>query len=243
MVKWKVPPLWDGGTCWIIGGGPSMPRQFNIPEDIINGVMTGKLSESAYSPYLSSIHDKHVIGVNNAYRIGDWIDILFFGDCGWYLVHRNALAKFPGLKVTCCMRFANRGEKEMEGIKYLRKDNTARDGISNDLSMVCWNANSGAASISLAIHLGVKRIILLGFDMNLDSNKFSHWHGSHNRKEPQKKKVIPPFARHLRGFPTIAAQAEKRGVEIIQTNPNSAIKCFKVVPVAELLADSKTIQG
>lgn len=233
---WTVPKLWDGGDAWIIGGGASMPRQFDIPEDVIQRVMNGKEDVSAYSPYLSPLHNKHVIGVNNAYRIGNWIDICFFGDCSWYLVHRLALAKFPGLKITCCIRFAAKSGKNMEGIKYLAKDKAIRYGISTNPSTVAWNANSGAAAISLAANLGAKRIILLGFDMSLDQNHRSHWHRQHH---PTKKTPpLPPFKRHLRGFPDIASHAKKRGIEIINCSPVSAIKEFKVVPVAKLLQDS-----
>jgi len=239
---WRAPKLWSGGECWIIGGGSSIPRQFGVPEEIINEVMNWRSRPSAYSEYLAPIHDKHIIGVNNVYQIGDWIDVCFFGDCGWYNVHRHALSKWPGIKVTCCHRFAGRGEKEMEGIKFLSRHKKRKYGISDNPSYVSWNGNSGAAAISLAVHFGVKRIVLLGFDMNLDENQKSHWHGSHhnpNPKEPTKKKrKTPPFERHLRGFPNIAVDARQMGVEILNANPNSAINDFRKVTVKDVLGNS-----
>jgi hypothetical protein len=231
---WTVPPLWDSGACFILGGGPSVPRQFNIPNDIVAKVMAGELPASTYSPYFEAIHNKHVIGINNAYMIGTWIDISFFGDAGWYVIHRLGIAKFPNLKVTCCNRFADRPAKAMEGIKYLKKDKEAVQGISKNKSAVAWNNNSGAASISLAVHLGVKKIYLLGFDMSLDKNQISHWHGTHNRE----KKIVPPFWRHLRGFPLIAEQAKELGVQIFNCSNQSAIKDFPIMTVEEALNDS-----
>jgi hypothetical protein len=77
---WKVPRVWEGGSCVIIGGGPSMLKQFNIPSEIVEGVYSGKLSPTAYSPYLKAIHKKHIIAVNVAYKIGPWIDMMIFGD-------------------------------------------------------------------------------------------------------------------------------------------------------------------
>jgi hypothetical protein len=229
--------MWSGGTAFIIGGGPSMPRQFGVPEDVVAKVMTGELPTSAYSPYLSPIHGGHVIGVNNAYQIGTWIDCIFFGDSAWYLVHRQALTKFRNLKVTCCPRFSNKPEKESEGIKYLAKGGGRqiegggpKHGLSNDPSKVCWNHNSGAAAISLAVHFGAKRIILLGFDMRLDEAKRSHWHGFH------KNNGIAVFARHLRGFPVIAEDAEARGIEILNASPESAIESFPKVELQEVLS-------
>ena len=35
---WKVPRVWEGEQCVIIGGGPSVIRQFNIPENLVNDV-------------------------------------------------------------------------------------------------------------------------------------------------------------------------------------------------------------
>lgn len=54
---WRVPPIWSGGTAWIIGGGPSV-------KDLD----------------LSPIHQYRVIGVNNAYQFGHWVDACWFGD-------------------------------------------------------------------------------------------------------------------------------------------------------------------
>lgn len=39
-------------------------------------------------------------------------------------------------------------------------------------------SNSGAGAINLAAHLGVKKIILLGYDMQYTGGK-RHWHGDH----------------------------------------------------------------
>ena len=232
---WKAPPIWKDGSCFILGGGTSLPRVFGTPEDVISRVMTGG-NPNEYSAYLSPLHDKHVIGVNNTYRIGDWIDVLFFGDCGWYLPHRNGIAKFPKLKVTCCDRFANKPLEQCEGIKYLAKDRQKTRGISNDPTTVAWNSNSGGAAISLAAHFGVRRIVLLGFDMALDNKNVSHWHGSHlpagQRVKPRR---APPFGRHMKGFPDIAKDAKQRGIEILNCSPISAIVEFPKVTLKEVL--------
>jgi len=232
-MAWRVPPMWKDGRCWIIGGGPSVPRQFEVPENIIQKVLVHELPPSSYSDYMSPIHREHVIGVNNVYKIGTWIDVLFFGDCSWYLLHRRNLAKWPGLKTTCCNRFKKKKSEESEGIKYLQKDHDHRKGISLNQTKVSWNNNSGAAAISLAAHLGVRQILLLGFDMSLDKNKVSHWHGSHGK--PYEKKRNPPFQRHLIGFPAIAKDAKTRGIEILNLSPKSAIKDLKKANLSDIL--------
>lgn len=206
-----------------------MPKQFNIPDEIIGQVTKGDLPVSTYSDYLAPLHDKHVIGINNAYMLGHWLDALFFGDCGWYLVHRLALAEWPKLKITCCNRFANKPKEQSEGIKYLPKSSNYRFGICPDPRQVSWNSNSGAAAISLARHFGVKRIVLLGFDMNQEGPR-THWHKGHGSKKP------PPFVRHLRGFSTIAQHAKEMGLEIINASPDSAIEDFPKVALKDVLS-------
>jgi hypothetical protein len=205
-----------------------------VPEQVINNVMTGG-HPSAYSDYLKPLHDKHVIAINNAYRIGNWIDAVFFGDCAWYVTHRLGLAQFPGLRVSCCDRFINKSEGH---IRYLAKDKSKTQGISENPTTVAWNGNSGAAAISFAYHLGVKRIVLLGFDMVLDSKRKSHWHGSHvpNATKPKS----PPFARHLRGFPLIAEDAKRLGLEILNASSISVIDVFPKVKVRDLLWHTTT---
>jgi len=239
MKPWKVPRIWDGGECFILAGGPSVPRQFGVPEETIQFVMSGASTPRLYSDYFKPLHSKHVIGVNNAYMIGTWMDFLFFGDNSWYLVHRYRLAEWPKIKVTCNPRFSE-SRSRYAGVKYLAKDSNHRHGISPRNGYVSWNSNSGAAAISLAAHLGVKRITLLGFDMCLDDGGISHWHGYHRDKmqgvDRKKAKVKPPpFTRHLKGFPAIAQNAKNMGIEILNASPISKIKEFRKVNIKDLV--------
>jgi hypothetical protein len=206
-----------------------MPRQFGIPEELITDVCTKALPPHVYAKYMKEIQEDHSIGVNNVYMIADWIDVEYFGDCGWYKVHQMKLAKWAGLKVTSCTRFQKKSVEESEGIRFLKKDHDKRLGLTEDKTKLCWNHNSGAAAINLATHLGVKQIRLLGFDMKSTEHDVSHWHGNHGNKRQ------PPYARHLKGFPQIATDAEEMGVEILNVNPDSAIEAFPKVTLEELL--------
>ena len=227
--------MWEGGDCWIIGGGASTPRQFDVPEKIIQQVLSKELNPDAYSPYMKAIHSKHVIGVNAAFLIGDWIDMMFFGDARFFLEYRVRLAEFPGLKVTCHER-PSKAKYAKEKIKYLPKNPKHGKGISPNPSSVSWNGNSGAAAISVAVHTGATRIILVGFDMKLDKNYKQHWHGLYGtagRKDDNPKGL--PFPKHLLGFTAIRRDSLIKGVEILNASPDSAIMQFKKVTVKELL--------
>jgi hypothetical protein len=229
MVGWKVPRIWEGGTCFIIGGGPSMLSQFDIPEDLIQKVYHKQADPSVYSSYMEKIHNEHVIAVNMAFRIGPWIDIAYFGDPGFWKTNRDELLKFKGLRVTCADAIEPiYGAK----LKYLRKNPKRRNGITNDPSFVSWNHNSGGSAINLAVHLGVKRIILLGFDMKVDAHHNQHWHKYYYTNP---KTVNGTMAMHKKGFPQIAEDAKKLGVEILNASPDSALDCFTKINLKDIL--------
>ena len=165
-MSWNVPRIWNGGECWILGGGPSLPRQFDVPDEVIKKVLSKELPLSTYSPYMAAIHKKHVIGVNVMYKIGDWVDLVFWGDKRWFLTNRAGLAEFKGLKVTCHPYF-NTPQFKAENVKLVPKDNNKPQGISDKQNSASWNSNSGSAAISVAANMGATKIVLLGFDMKL----------------------------------------------------------------------------
>lgn len=212
-----------------------MAEQFEIPPEVVAQVKSGALPPSAYSPFLAPLHGRHVIGINNAYQLGTWIDVCFFGDYGWYLVHRERLARWPNLKVSCPKNDDQIAQYDREGVKSLsRRGGHGIDGsperlygISSDPSKVAWNHNSGAAAVSLAAHFGVRRIVLLGFDMH--AKKSFHWHKGHGNKPPRS------FERHLRGFPAIKEDADRMGIEILNSSPQSSIEVFPKVNIKEVL--------
>lgn len=230
---WKAPKIWDGADVWIIGGGPSVASSFGIPDQLVYDVRTGAKTMKAFSPYMESIHDKCIIGINVAYRLGDWVNLMFCGDKPFILKNERDFKEFSGIKVSC-HSFANKPERHW--MKYVEKDNRKPYGITENPFKVSWNLNSGAAAISLARNLGAKRVILLGFDMNLN-NKQQHFHDEYRRglilSDKQKRGL--PFDRHLKGFPIIKKDADRLGLEILNTSLNSTITCFEKVSIKELL--------
>jgi hypothetical protein len=222
-MKWSMPKIWEGGRCFIIGGGPSMYKQLEVPDEIVTKVFNKELPPAAYAPYFAPIMKEHIIGVNMAYRLGNWVDVVFFGDTSFWKNYRFELQSYHGLKISC--------SGEVDSVKQIRRS-SKKLGITTNPQEVCWNHNSGAAAINLAVHTGVKQIILLGFDMKVDSSGNQHWHKEYPKP---KGKVEDIFARHLLGFPEIAKQAIALGVEILNANPDSGIDAFKKVNLKEVL--------
>jgi len=230
---WRVPKIWEGGCVWIIGGGPSIPKLFNVPDTVVKKVLEGELDESAYSPYMKAIHDEHIIGVNAAFLLGDWIDVVFFGDSKFFLKFRQQLEHFGHLKISCAQ-----AALKQNWVHSLRRDRKHRRGISVDPTAVSWCGNSGCAAISLAYNAGVKKVFLLGFDMKLDDNCSQHWHSRYKKtrtsKNPAERKNLP-FHKHLPAFPVIAKDAKRLGLEIYNVSPDSAIDCLPKITLEKAL--------
>ena len=97
-------------------------------------------------------------------------------------------------------------------------------GIQRSPDRLAWNLNSGACAINLAVHFGVRRIILLGFDMHSVDGQ-PNWHKEHGPRN----KNFEPWPRYLQVFPAIAADLKALGIECINATPGSAIREFPII--------------
>ena len=199
---WKIPKIWPDSTIYIIGGGPSVSK----------------------SP-LHLIHNKNVIGVNNAYKLGKWVDICWFGDSRWFMWNKKELKNFKGLLVTCQRKLRNADGYD---IKSILKGRQA--GIDRRPQFVCWNGSSGGSAINLAYHLGAKKIILIGFDMQPINGKYNY-HDDYL----EKRTAVDPYKKFLIPFPVIAKAARKLGIEILNATPGSKINCFPMVNLEDII--------
>jgi hypothetical protein len=137
------------------------------------------------------------------------------------------------------------GRKDMT---FLAKDAYKRRGISSEPDRVCWNLNTGAAAISVAYHLGAARVILIGFDMDLDESQgpASHWHGRHwemggaaqyQDEAAYRQSKYSNFERHLRAYKAVAADADALGLPVINASPHSRIVDLPKVDLSEILPE------
>lgn len=227
-IPWSIPRMWEGGDCWIIGGGSSMPRQFGISESVIENVNSETDPVSVYSDYLSELHDKNVIGVNVAFMLGKWISVLYFCDSVFYRTYREDINNFRNLKVTCVNHMPRPIIHTTRNIKRMTRDNGP--GLSNNSRKIKWNHNSGAAAINFATLAGAKRILLLGFDMIAIEDR-THWHSGFYKNPTTKT----GFKRFMRGFPQIAADAKQRNIEILNVSLDSVLKDFQKVELKDVL--------
>lgn len=216
VVPWDTPRMWEGATVCIVGGGPSLKP---------GGQGYDKLMCARPAPDVWP--NTKWIGVNNAYEIAPWIDLLFFADCEWWKWNRNAvLRNFPEDKIiataTSDVRDVN-GER----IKRLWRD---RNNWSEDPQKVHgWDG--GTMCVNLAYHLGAAKIVLFGFDMQLGPKGESQWHTKHRRKTDAENYTLNFIPRLTKSVETL----DKRGVLVVRcTDPG--LSCIPLVTVADALS-------
>jgi hypothetical protein len=210
--------LWQGGTAYIIGGGPSLKVAAGCHPREKEMTVLGP----AISAYLAPIQDKHVIGCNDAYRLGKWVDACWFGDERWWKWNWKELMEFAGLKASC-----HPHTKKVKWVKtYSRGESRGLDIRKNCVS---WNSNTGGSAVNFAYHMGVKHVVLIGFDMKHGEKGQNNWHENHKRLGQSKN----PYERFLENFNHIARDAKKHGLEIYNAGPDSALDQFPMITLEE----------
>jgi hypothetical protein len=102
-------------------------------------------------------------------------------------------------------------------------------GISEDPSYIHFGCHSGFQALNVAVHLGAKRILLVGYDCHHNGGR--HFHSDHpagwmNAEAPNM--WLPPYRQ-------AAPQLKARGVEVINCSPGSAIESFPMSSVGAVL--------
>jgi hypothetical protein len=168
-----------------------------------------------------------VIAINNSYQLCPWCDILYFADAQWYAWHKENLEAFKGRMITGTV------VPRIDGARHVRVH--PFPGLRTERDEVAGN-NSGYHAINLAYHLGVKRIILLGFDMQIDaSNGSTHWHAGHPDGVTPEKMAQTMRERFLPGFRNAVPQLAEAGIEVINANPGSSIDYWPRVDLDQVI--------
>lgn len=185
----------------IIAGGPSL-----IKEDVEYAEKSGI----------------DIIGINDAYRICNRLTYLYACDRRWWFHHYSRVSDLPCKKIS------------LEDAGYPRIEKLEDDGpggLSLEWPKIRTGRNSGYQAINLAILLGYKKIILLGYDMQHTANKV-HWFGDH-----PKPLNNAPISR-IKSWREIYNEMIKEvpdDVEIINASRETALKCFQRASLKEAI--------
>ena len=198
---WNIPSLWRGDV-FVYGGGTSL---MDFPND--------------------KLRDKRVVGCNDAYILGaDVIDMICFGDKGFYLAHKDCFHNYDGLIVTNCNKSEVRSSSQVKICKRLF------GAMSGEPYKLGWYANTGCMAVELAIKLGGERIFLLGFDCRMSNDKKnSNWYDPVRKtgRTPRRfqKSIYEKFVKWFARF-----EKDRRitypNVEIVNLNPDSALDVY-----------------
>lgn len=198
----SVEPIWQSETVYLIGGGPSL-KEFKW----------------------NRLKGKRTIAINKAIEFWPHADVMYWTDGRIYSWLKEKIHSFKGLKFT--IRALPYEDKSIHILKKGKKFGleTARDTLAH-------GNNSGYAAINLAIHLGAKRIVLLGYDMGSDG-KNSHFHDGYPVNATNENIYKNHF---LPGFDIIEHLLNDKGIKILNACPTSKLNSFKKITIDEALS-------
>ncbi len=165
-------------------------------------------------------------GCNDAYRICEYLDILYAADGRWIDYHRRRIPGYLLHGQRCWTPDQLAVQKyaawSLVGLK-------ARPGLSLDRSYLHSGNHSGYQMINFAYLMGCTTLILLGYDCRSGGH---HWFGQHPEGP---MRVTSNFTRWVKVFDAVATQAEHLDLTIINATPDSAIDAFPRMDLGEAL--------
>lgn len=159
------------------------------------------------------------IAVCRTVELAPWADMVYAADMMWWNEYHSRVKKLRALKVTC---------EQNAFADTMRLTVGKESGFSEDPAVINTGGNSGYQAICIAVHAGAKKILLCGFDMH-----GKHWHPEY--RSPLKTHDNDSFLKWLGRFPSLKEPLEKRGVEVINCTPGSALKVWPLVELRDAL--------
>ena len=173
-------------------------------------------------------------GANRAFEFD--VDVLH--GCNWQFWEHY----WPQIKDLRCHKWTTRPELngKYPGLHYIEE--RWEDGLSTDPGYICAHHGTGPQCVNLALHYGCKVILLIGWDMRFPG-KVDRYHYTGKRRffggDALTEKHWPMTGSNgelsglIREMETI--RPEDYGIEIINCTPDSAMKCFPMMPLDEAL--------
>ena len=172
----------------------------------------------------NKLRGKKTIVINKAIKFWPEADVMYWTDGRVYNWLKEDIIKFKGKRFTisprsypCDVTVLRRGKKL---------------GIEWSMDSIAHGSNSGAAAINLALHLGAKRIILLGYDMGRNNSE-SHFHDGYptsvTADNIYKNQFLPSFS-------VIRDDIKGKGIQVFNACLTSKLNAFKKITIEEALA-------
>lgn len=153
--------------------------------------------------------------------------MLYACDFAWWNL-RDGVPEFRGLKLSQ----DNRACKKFPDIRRVSVRGQSDRIVATEPGIVSCGSrlgygHSGFQAVNLAAQFGVRRLVLVGFDLGGE-----HWHGRHPKGLNNPGPVH--FAEWRRGLDAAAPALRALGVEVLNASPTSALTAYPVVRIEEL---------
>jgi len=205
-------PTFPGATVAVVASGPT-------------------LTDLAVAPLRGRVP---VVAVNDAIRLVPWADVLYSSDRRWWAVvgPSRAVQAYTGVKVSIGWRPGDCSPiPKHPDVQVLT--NTGEAGLEPDPGGLRTGRHSGYAAINLAVHLGARRILLLGYTLGRVWGK-AHFFGAHPAVLHQT--TDQQYAQFRQAYVTLAPALQQRGIEVVNCTPSTHLHTFPNVPLADALA-------
>lgn len=170
-----------------------------------------------------------LFGANNAWKV---LDLDVFHACNWEYYHHyweKGLKETPSIKYTIWEDVAKR-----YNVNFLKGE--WKGGLSRNKGVIYYHHGTGPQLINIAYHHGIKRMLLVGWDMayrgKVNDRHYTqprHYFGDDelSGKHFPKTGENGEFTGLIKEMETIIP--EDYGIEIINCTPNSAMTCFPMM--------------
>jgi hypothetical protein len=162
-----------------------------------------------------------IIAVNDAWRLAPWADVLYASDHPWWRRYRG-VPGFTGEKHTIgAHRLSSQGLPGPDYAALRVWQNRGTLGLERSPGALRTGGNSGYAALNLAVQLGARHIVLLGYNMG-PVNGRTHFFGDH----PSGLNNRSPYAAFVRAYDSLVAPLQAAGVTVVNATPDTKLTCF-----------------
>lgn len=194
----RIVEEWDGETCFIVAGGPSVLSQ-----------------------PIERLRNRRVIAINSAVRTAPFADVLFFGDVRWWRDdHKHRKKTTIGMTAVAESGFKGSiyyGNVAKVGHPVTCLIKQIPPTFTPDRRHVMYFRSSVTGALSIAAAAGAARAVLLG----VDGRDMGGRHHNHNDHYPWPSGV-DWVALQANEFEKSAPVFKLTGLEIFNASPDSA---------------------
>ena len=204
-----IPRLFEGEKAFVLATGPS------LTQDVVDRIY----SESGW----------RYIGISDCYRICPYLDFFYACDNRWWNLHYDKVIEWGGSRngYWCTEHTTKKVHPDLHWII-----GSGGGGWSHDQSKIHYGGNSGYQILNIAHLLGIKYIVLIGFNMTVvGEEKKKHFFGNH----PKGLSQNTSYHSFAAAFQKIKVPAD---TTIIQTASPTKLNCFPKMSLEDAIQNA-----